>query len=416
MRKPLQESKALPPTSRNRSPSSATDQKTLVASMPNSPQHARFHMQQEMGPAFFAKLAEANNPLRQHQPDAPIPVAKRQPTDDTPGHQKSTSTEKALPLPPPSDTLLPPALIEQKNYTINVNIDKNMISEDLNFTKPEPPRESGVSRERMPKYRFEEYHPPIVRTPPMSLAQTASKRTSEYEMGPYPRKDSASDAQSFTEAEEDGDDDKTQLRRKKTLKKLESKPPQLPPPDLPPPSPSFSFNSYDWYQNIIEDEGIADDSSSRTPTPSLPERNPARTPTQATFGASLFSKPSDAHSPSSPRPLSSITPPALRTPSQLHPKTAAPPGSVPIPSPTSTKFRLSPIVYTTPSRPSKVQTARSSLQRSGRQSTVTQKSHTSRSWLPDDGLYLPEEGTHDSYMIFKRRPMDDSRPTSYTPL
>jgi hypothetical protein len=31
-------------------------------------------------------------------------------------------------------------------------------------------------------------------------------------------------------------------------------------------------------------------------------------------------------------------------------------------------------------------------------------------------LYLPEEGTHDSYMIFNKSHFsDDSRPTSYSP-
>ncbi|KAF2820300.1 hypothetical protein CC86DRAFT_449427 [Ophiobolus disseminans] len=408
-RRPLDPSSEAPPTTRTRSASTATDQKTLVASVPNSPHNANFSAQHDqMAPAFFAKLAEANNPLGQTRSG----TERRQESLVALNRQRSASTRKNLPL-PPSDMPLPPPPTEEKRYAINVNINKSMIFEDANFTTASTPRDSGVSRDRMPRYRFEEYLPPVTRTPPLSIDQTKfKKRTSDYEMAPYPRKDSVSDTGVSIDEEED---DETQLRRNRTLKKLESEPPQLPLPDLPPPSPSFSFASYDWYQDIIgTDQGNLDDPISRTPTPTptLPERNPARTPTQATFGAALFSNPPDIKPLTLPRPLSPMVPPSpVPSAILLHPSTAALSTPATLPSPTTPTFRLSPTVYTMPSQPPKARPTRASLQ-----STMTSKTHMSRSWLPDDGLYLPEEGTHDSYMMFRRRLSDASRPTSYSPL
>jgi len=251
--------------------------------------------------------------------------------------------------------------------------------------------------------------PPVARTPPLSITQTNPRqRASEYEMEPYPRKDTASEVASSTDVQKD---EETQLRRNKTLKKLESNPPQLPLPEIPP-SPSLSFQSYDWYQDIIDNEQVnPDDPTSRTPTPSIPERSPARTPTKATFGAALSSNPPDIEPLSLRQPLSPMAPSSLAASSLLHPSAAALLNPATLSSPTAANFRLSPTVYTMPSRPPKAQPLRASLQ-----STTTQKTHMSRSWLPDDGLYLPEEGTHDSYMMFKRQLSDASRPTTYSPL
>ncbi|KAF1851320.1 uncharacterized protein K460DRAFT_31496 [Cucurbitaria berberidis CBS 394.84] len=80
-----------PSSNRDKSPPKATrwtvdnDQKTLVASLPNSPYNAGFHQQQKMTPEGFAKAL------------------------DHMGEARSISTEKALPRPPPTENPLPSA-------------------------------------------------------------------------------------------------------------------------------------------------------------------------------------------------------------------------------------------------------------------------------------------------------------------
>jgi hypothetical protein len=403
-RKPLNESIEAPLPNRNRSASSATDQKTLVASLPNSPQQANFREQQdEMRTAAFAQLVTSNKIHDHSRTEKEKFAFEGQQSREETSPRSPLSNEKTLPL-PPTDMPLPPPPTEEKRYAINVNINKSMIFDDAMFNVARPNRDSEVSRDRMPKYRFEEYLPPVARTPPLSIQQYKfSQRKSEYEMEPYPRKDS-SVTNILTGDEEDAE---VRVGRQKSLKILDDEPPQLPLPELlPPPSPSFSFKSYDWYQDIIGTEQTnAEDAIYKTSTPSIPDRNPARTPTQVTFGAALSSNPPDVDRGLLPPPLS----PGRS--SHLHPNTAALSSSSTLASPTSPNFRLSPTVYTMPSRPPKAQPMRASLQ-----STMTQNTHLSRSWLPDDGLYLPEEGTHDSYMMFKRQLDDDSRPTSYSPL
>jgi hypothetical protein len=402
-RKPLNDSVEAPTFNRNRSASSATDQKTLVASLPNSPMHAQFREQHEqMMTASLAQLVESNKIGTPNRSEKERVTDQGRASTIDPNHQRSGSNEKSLPL-PPNDMPLPPPPIEEKSYAINVNINKSMIFDDMvpimaREGGTPTPRDSTTSRDRMPKYRFEEYLPPVAKTPPISLPP--SKRTSEIELKPYPRKGSSSTG-SISGDEEDNE---TQLRRKNTLKKLESKPPQLPLPDLlPPASPSLSFKSYDWYQDIIGTEQTnMEDTIIGITSPAVPDRNPARTPTKASFGAALSSNPPDIDYTMMPPPLS----PTARQfgASYLHPSTA-------LASPTNANFRLSPTVYTMPSRPPKAQPMRASLR-----SATTQSTHMSRSWLPDDGLYLPEEGTHDSYMIFNKSHFsDDSRPTSYSP-
>jgi hypothetical protein len=404
-RKPLNDSVEAPPPApnRNRSASSATDQKTLVASLPNSPQNANFRQQHEqMLEASFAQLVTSNKIVDHSRREKEMIADEGRASTNGTNHQSSGSNEKILPLPPNDMPLPPPPPTEDKRYAINVNINKSMIFDDIVSVIGRDggtPRDSTTSRDRMPKYRFEEYLPPVAKTPPISIRP--KKRTSEIELKPYPRSSSSS-ARSVTDDEED---DETHLRRKNTLKKLESKPPQLPLPDLlPPPSPSFS---YDWYQDIIGTEQTnMEDALLGTSTPSIPGRNPARTPTKATFGAALSSNPPDIDPTLLPAPLSPTVFTSPARASHLNPNTA-------LPSPTSANFRLSPTVYTMPSRPPKAQPIRASLR-----STTTQKTHMSRSWLPDDGLYLPEEGTHDSYMMYNKTQFhfsDDSRPTSYSP-
>jgi hypothetical protein len=346
---PPKESIEAPPITRTRSESSATDQKTLVASMPNSPQYAGFHtLHNEMSPESLDQ----------------------------------TFIAKALPLLPPTvPTKIAVPTPPTGRYAVNVSIDKSMIFDDV-MMAASPARDSIVSRERMPRYRFEEYLPPVTRTPQLSISHvSSSRRTSDHELEPYPQNDDMSVRDATTDDEEDEEDEELRSRRSRALRKLESRPPQLPSPGLPPLSPT-----YDWYQDIIG------------PEPSNAEQNSGRTPTKAIFGATLSPNLPEAVNRSIPQPLSQA---ALRSPStHLRPR-----GS------TSSTFQLSPSVYT-PSQPYKSKTPHYSMH-----STATHQTHMSRSWLPDDGLYLPEEGTHDSYMMFKKHQSGDaSRPTSYSPL
>lgn len=382
-----------PPLNRaTRSASNATDQKTLVASMPNSPQNALFRDQhREMAPESFAKLNDSGDVTKEKYAHA------RETSSGSVIDRRSISTQKALPL-PPNDMPLPPPPTEEKRYAINVNINKSMIFDDIMFATGSPRRDSETSRERMPKYRFEEYIPPVARRLSASQKTRSSKRESDFEMGPYPR-ESLSEAEASTDDEQKSE---TRSRRRRTLKKLEGGPPLLPLPELPPPSPS-----YDWYQDII---GTEKSDTEEGAVPSIPSRNPARTPTKATFGA-LSSNPPQITASTAPDSVSPTDTLAANTNSHLHPLSAALPSPATLTSPTAASFRLSPTVYTMPSRPAKAMGGRMSLQ-----SNTTQQTRASRSWVPDDGLYLPEEGTHNSYMVFKRQLSDDSRPTSYSPL
>ncbi|KAJ4336557.1 hypothetical protein N0V95_008583 [Ascochyta clinopodiicola] len=388
--------------------------------------------------------------------------------------------DKALPLPPN----------EEKRYAINVNINKSMIFDDIMFNAAAYAA-SPVStpHERAPRYRFEEYLPPVASTNPrISITKTKDRApstiSSEYELENYPH--GSGHMESFRNSKSETGSDYGESRgldpRDNALSKLEG---GLSLPELPPPSPSFSFRSYDWYQDIIG----GDQPAVEPPTPELPSRNPARAVNP------LFSHPPEVGPSLMPEPLSPAFPSPVAS-SHLHPSSAR---LSYLPSPTNPNFRLSPTVYQMPnaSRVSKIvpslpstrpvsevsttpsysyrytqrysryaswtpeddlaipeddlappqfprynsmvasivqgseatQTARTSARNSARnsvgnrrsqsaprpQSTMTQKSHYSRSWLPDDGLYLPEEGTEHSFEIFQRERLT-SRPTSYSPL
>ncbi|KAF1914334.1 hypothetical protein BDU57DRAFT_404582, partial [Ampelomyces quisqualis] len=381
---PINESIEAPAVNRNRSASSATDQKTLVASLPNSPQQAGFHQQHEqMHNASFAPFFDSDKVVGHNR--------NEKESFEYEG-QNSHDTKKPLPLPPNNMPLPPPPT--EGRYAINVNINKSMIFDDMMFNMASrgggTPRDSGTSRDRTPRYRFEEYLPPVTKTPSTSTHQKPMKQTSAIEMKSYPGKSISSRIETIPERE---DDTGTRLRRKKELKKLEIKPPQLPIPELlPPPSP------YDWYQDIIGTEQTNVEDTISGSTPAIPDRSPARTPIRVSFGAV---------STSPPNVRSSLVPPPLSPAgaSHLHPNMAT------VASPTSPNFRLSPTVYTMPSQPPTAQPLYVS-----QRSTMTPKTHASRSWLPDDGLYLPKEGSLDSYTMFKRQWDEDSRPTSYTPL
>ncbi|KAF2846954.1 hypothetical protein T440DRAFT_218816 [Plenodomus tracheiphilus IPT5] len=375
-----------PAASRHRSPSNATDQKTLVASLPNSPQHVDFR-NQAMAPEFFAKALEYNEASKEKA------VYNGQETASG-TYRVEDVMGKELPAPPPTESPLPPAPVESKRYAINVNINKSMIFDDEMISAVSPLRDPGTPRERAPKYKFEEYLPPVAKPPTVTVMPASNKRLSEHELERYPVKhisiQTATTAGASSENELGSPVDQTLL-------KSESGPPQLPLPDLPPPSPSFSFRSYDWYQDIIGD-----------PTS-------AHTPTQATFARPFSSNQNPrGNSALVPEPLF-LNAPHAAAGSLLHPQSA---GLSSPSSPSSPNFRLSPAVYM-PSRlsqsPDVPPTPPPLSARISALSTMTRTTHNSRSWLPEEGLYLAEEGTHDSYMRFKRSD-DASRPTSYSPL
>ncbi|KAF1835685.1 hypothetical protein BDW02DRAFT_277374 [Decorospora gaudefroyi] len=399
--RPRKESIETPSHNRNRSASNATDQKTLVASLPNSPQSAGFTHQQSMPLGFSAKALEYNQAEKKNEDNG----------SESRNNSSDVNMEKALPLAP--ENPLPPPPTEPKRYAVNVNIDKSSIFDDdmmnaVSIRGNDTPRSSGTPRDRT-QYRFEEYIPRPTNTPPISISRAPepTKRNSEYELDQYPNKRSSADTVSSNH-DSSRSDSRPPSPILESLAKLESKAPQIPLPDLPPPSPSFSFRSYDWYQDIISDQP-----SGEPTTPTIPSRNPARTPTQATFPKPLSLSPKklkDVDASLIPEPLSPAAP-SVVSGLHLHPNSAA------LASPTSPKFRLPPTVYTMPSRPSVTPTPppRSPV-RASMFSTMTRTTHNSRSWLPDDGLYLAEE--EEDFTNFKkfRRPSDPSRPTSYSPL
>lgn len=413
-RRPRTHTIEAPSHTRQRSASNATDQRTLVASLPNSPQNAAFSQQQTMDPGLFARALAFNE--KKEKPDN-----KRSGSMEK--HARS-STEKALPPRPTPHPLmehpLPPPPTKAKSYAVNVNINKSMILDDelINAVSSlrgnDTPRSGTPTRDRAPRYKFEEYIPPTAAPPSISISHatpTAEKRNSEYELSQLPNKRHSADSVSIADGSSNGGDSEPPSPVRETLSKLESKPPQLPLPDLPPPSPSFSFRSYDWYQDIIGDQPNGEPN-----TPTVPSRNPARTPTESTFPKPLSLSPKKAqsamlHSSLIPEPLSPGAPPAASG-LLLHPSSTV------LPSPTNPNFRLSPTVYTPPRQQSPIPPTapRRASARASTMTTATRATHDSRSWLPDDGLYLAEEG--DEYAEYKtfHRPSEDSRPTSYSPL
>lgn len=472
-----------PPTTRDRCASSATkwtidnDQRTLVASMPNSPQHAMFSAPTPGLPSgFYTTLAKVADDDEKVEEAKEIAEYRQRDVLNQTDETQTSPNNKALPLPP----------TEEKRYAINVNINKSMIFDDIMFNAAAYAA-SPVStpHERAPRYRFEEYLPPVPPSNPrISITNTSGRPTStassEYELENYPLGSAyvGSNRSSRSDIGSTYTDSQIQDPRGNALSKLEG---DLSLPELPPPSPSLSFRSYDWYQDIIG----GDHPGAELPTPELPNRNPARAVNP------LLSHPPDVDSSLMPEPLSPAFPSPVAS-SRLHPSSAR---LSYLPSPISSNFRLAPTVYQmpNPSRVSKLvpslpgtrpaseastmtgyshqysrytswipdhdldieeddltpprfprynsmvasivqgseatQTGRTSVRKSARQSArnsrsrsaprpqsnMTQKSHYSRSWLPEDGLYLPDEGTVDAFEVFKQE-RQASRPTSYSPL
>lgn len=266
-------------------------------------------------------------------------------------------------------------------------------------------RESGVEtpRERAPRYRFEEYLPPLVKTPPLSIdpRRMSDNPDAEYEMDHFSRRRHSSDSVSTAD-----DDTSSQDPRRTTLSTVKSAPPLLPLPDLPPPSPSLSFHSYDWYQDIIGDGAAG------PPTPTLPdESNPMRMSRRISARQSYLVPPAatlqipDLRRSALPEPLS----PGLRSKADEDSRIPANP-----------EFRLSPTVYQAPARASQLPylppvppTPPPKSNRLSAVSNMTRTTRNSRNWLPDNELYLPEEGTMDSWKKLRR---PSNVPTTYSPL
>ncbi|EOA91206.1 hypothetical protein ACJQWK_03846 [Exserohilum turcicum] len=391
----------------SRSASNATDSKTLVASMPNSPQNVAFTYQHAMGPGFFARALVSDE------------------TKDTSKLQVSTdnvygrSGPKALPLLPLPNLPLPPPPKDTTLYALNVSINKSMIMDEDMMQAVSPLRgndtpRSSIPRERAPRYIFEEYIPPPIQAPPpISIwqAPTSDAQNLEYELSAYPKK-SDSDETVLLSGRGSVVASEPSSPLVESFPDIDSSTHRLSLGDLPPPSPSFSFRSYDWYQEIIEDP-----TQGEPTTPTLSSHRSARASRSSAFPKPLYFSPSKntkaVDSSLYPEPLSPGAPPAAPG-THLHPNSAAKL------SPTSPNFRLSPTVYTPPQRsslPAEQPPLEAKLSvRASRLSKRGRTPHDSRSWLPEEGLYLADECGLTRYLTFRRGNEEGGRPTSYSPL
>ncbi|KAJ6276692.1 hypothetical protein J3E71DRAFT_394800 [Bipolaris maydis] len=393
--RPGNQSIEAPMQSRSRTTSNATDQKTLVASMPNSPQYPAFNSQSAMSPGLFARMV------------APQEIK------EVASSRHGSMDKKALPLLPLPQLPLPPIPKETKIYALNVSINKSMIMDEDMMQAVSPmrgndtPRGGATPRDRAPRYKFEEYVPPVANAPPpiaISRAPAPGSQSSEYELGQYPKKEQESKVVPLSDRGPNGGLEPLSPVVE-TVASLDGKARQLSLPDLPPPSPSFSFRSYDWYQDIIEEPSNG---------------NGARTPTQVKFPPTLSLFP---QSTSRNMDLGVLPEPSSPGASSIASGTFLHPSSAALLSPTSPNFRLSPTVYTPPPRQSsqpqqhvqKQKTETKSSSRTSAASTTSHKTRESRSWLPAEGLYLADEGGLTRYLTF-RRGNEDNRPTSYSPL
>lgn len=409
IRRRRRRSMQLPPlATHDRSQSNATaftvdnDQKTLVASLQNSPQQTKYGAQRSMPLEFHMETGAMNG--NNGRVSATV--------EDT-EEISPTTPNKSLPLPP----LPPPPHGEDQRFTLNVSINKSMLFEE---EAARMVRETTQPQEPGPRYRFKEIHPPAPAVNRQSIAQQtiSSMHSSMYEVDRYSALNGAPSVNSWIYDNYGSQEQPRFLdQRDSTLSRLEGiEPPPLSLLDLRPPSSSFSFRSYDWYQDIIGDPAATESPT----TPTVPSRSPLRIPNPLAANppnmnsSLLFAPPS----PGLPSP---------RLPQHLHPNSAA--GAL---SPTNPNFRLSPTVYQRPTRPSipepsprppsllnRVADLSFESRRTSRvQSQMTQRTHNSRSWLPEEGLYLAEEGTQDVFEMYIRRPSvpESGRPDSYSPL
>jgi hypothetical protein len=348
------------------------DQKTLVASLPNSPQYAGFSSSPGPPAEFYMPTGKLDEIVEKSEPALSTRAVSRNPTSAT----RASSVNKALPTPPAGEM----------TYALNVSINKSMIFEDSLFSASTP----QTPRSRGPRYRFEEVLPPapgsnprISVTKPKSAPQTS--RAAEYEMDHYPySKHSSVFSDVDTRSRGSTQYGQAEVRdlRGHALKRLEGDLPLLPSQayrptqafDTVPPSPSFSFRSYDWYQDILD-----------------PQAPPIHTPDLSSnanaFGANpLLSHPFAPGSIQKPSPLTLA--PHSQFINHLHPSSA-----LSLDSPTSPGFRLSPTVYQMPSRTPQIVPSPPGTRPSSSSTMASSRSVHPRftSWQPNDDNMIPED-------------------------
>ena len=347
------------------------DQKTLVASLPNSPQYTGFGSSPGAMPEYYMPSGKLDEIVEKSEPTLSRGVSR----NDT-SATRASAANKTLPAPP----------AQEMAYALNVSINKSMIFEDSLFSASAP----QTPRSRAPRYRFEEVLPPAPGSNPgISVTKpkptTQATRAAEYEMDNYPRsRHSISLSEIETRSRGSTQYGQAEVRdlRGHALKRLEGELPSLPPQayratqafDTVPPSPSFSFRSYDWYQDILD-----------------PQAPPIHTPdlssnAHAVSANALLSHPFTPDSVRKPAPLALA--PHSQVTNHLHPSSA-----LSLDSPTSPGFRLSPTVYRMPSRTPQIVPTPPSTRPS---STSTMASYLSvhprfTSWQPNDDSMIPED-------------------------
>jgi hypothetical protein len=349
------------------------DQKTLVASLPSSPQYAGFASSPEQLPEYYRPIGKLDEIVEKSEPALSTRGVSRNPTTAT-----RTSVNKALPAPP----------AQEMTYSLNVRINKSMIFEDSLFTPSAP----QTPRSRGPRYRFEEVLPPVPGSnPQISVTQpklaTQTSQPAEYEMHNYPNSKHNSAFSDVTMRSRGSTQyGQAQVRdlRGNTLRRLEGELPALPPQayrrtqafDTRPSSASYSFRSYDWYPDILD-----------------PESPPILTPDVSSNGHAAGVNPLSSHpfTHASTRKPSLLTlAPHSQTTNHLHPNSASA-----MDSPTSPGYHLSPTVYRMPSRsrtPQIVPTPPSTRPSSSSTMASYQSVHPRfTSWQPNDDSMIPED-------------------------
>jgi hypothetical protein len=349
------------------------DQKTLVASLPNSPQYAGFAYSLQQQPEYYRPIGKLDEIVEKSEPALSTRGVSRNPTTAT-----RTSADKALPAPP----------AQEMTYSLNVRINKSMIFEDSLFTPSAP----QTPRSRGPRYRFEEVLPPVPGSnPQISVTQpklaTLASQAAEYEMHNYAKSKHSSVFSDITMRSRGSTQyGQAQVRdlRGSTLRRLEGELPALPAQtyyhtqafDTRPSSASYSFRSYDWYPDILD-----------------PDSPPILTPDLSSNGHAAGVNPLSSHpfhhaSVRKPSPLTLA--PNSQTTNHLHPNSASG-----MDSPTSSGYHLSPTVYRMPSRSRTPQIVPTPPSTRPSSSSTMSSFHSANprftSWQPNDDNMIPED-------------------------
>jgi hypothetical protein len=349
------------------------DQKTLVASLPNSPQYPGFASSPGLQHEYYRPTGKLDEIVEKSEPAVSTRGVSRNPTTAT-----RTSANKALPAPP----------AQEMTYSLNVRINKSMIFEDSLFTPSAP----QTPRSRGPRYRFEEVLPPVPGSnPQISVTQpklaTLASRAAEYEMHNYAKSKHSSVFSDITMMSRGSTQyGQAQVRdlRGSTLRRLEGELPALPPQtyqytqafDTRPSSASYSFRSYDWYPDILD-----------------PDSPPILTPDVYSHGHAAGVNPLSSHpfnhaSTRKPSPLTLA--PHPQTTTHLHPNSASA-----MDSPTSSGYCLTPTVYRMPSRSRTPQIVPTPPDTRPSSSSTMSSFHSANprftSWQPNDDNMIPED-------------------------